>query len=136
MSVALSLMLWTLIDYPADFRSAQAMVTISPLDEDAGLMFINKLVPSGWQIDRDGAEIPKIDPAASDIISLLSTDVTKKVFTSRSYDPNVNYEDLEFLGDAAIRLSVSQLIEKKHGEMGQAWRNVSRTKSDDPMIQS
>jgi dsRNA-specific ribonuclease len=101
------------------------MINITPLDEDAGRAFINKLVPSGWQIDKDGAGIPSVDPSALEILSRLSPETRKKVFSSRSYDSNCNYEDLEFLGDSALPLSVTQLIERNHKEMGRAWRNVS-----------
>lgn len=90
---------------------------------------------SPWIYDEGGTSIPDISPEAMHIVDQLSDDIRKEVFTAKSYDPNFNYEDLEFLGDPALRLLVSQMIQDVHRELATARKIVSffQTHRDQPL---
>ena len=103
------------------------MVTVPSLPDDVAETFISKLVLKNFVFDDGGRHIPDFGPGVLDVLERLSSDSKKQIFTAKSYDSKCNYEDLEFLGDPAIRLSVSCLIETKHRDLDRGWRNVSRT---------
>jgi dsRNA-specific ribonuclease len=94
------------------------------LDEQATQAFISKRIPSGWKFDESGRDIPQIDSTALDILERLSKPTRQRIFTAASFDIHDNYDDLEFLGDAALRFSVSHWIERKHPELSRGFRSV------------
>lgn len=95
------------------------------LPQDAAEQFISKLVLKNFVFDDGGREIPELDPIALDVLDRLSDDSKRRIFTARSHDPVYNYEDLEFIGDSALKYTISRLIEKQHRDLNRAWRHVS-----------
>lgn len=101
------------------------MITVPSLPTDAAQTFISKLVIKGFIFDDGGRDIPTIDSRALEVLERLSGDRKRQIFTHKSADRYSNYEDLEFIGDAALKYTVSQLIEREHHDLGRAWRNAS-----------
>lgn len=74
--------------------------------------------------------VPEIPIHASDILEQLSPATRKRIFTHKSYDsdPDMNYEILEYVGDAGILFCTSLLIEEQYPDLLTNWRNVSHRK--------
>ena len=101
------------------------MIIVPSLPQDVAETFVSKLVLKNFVFDEGGRQIPEFDPGVLDVLERLSSDSKRRIFTAKSCDNKCNYEDLEFLGDPALRLSISCLIEAKHQDLDRGWRNVS-----------
>jgi dsRNA-specific ribonuclease len=100
-------------------------VNVPSLPDDVAQDFMKKRFPVAWRFDENGREIPTIGADALDILDALSADRRRQVFIAKSYDREFNYEELEFLGDAALKHSISRLIEQRYKDVTMAWRHVS-----------
>jgi len=83
------------------------------------------MVHIGW---KGSFVVPEIPMNAVEVLDQLTPSTRQRIFTHKSYnaDPDMNYEILEYVGDAAILFCTTILIEEQYAELLTAWRHVSR----------
>jgi dsRNA-specific ribonuclease len=83
------------------------------------------LVLTNFEFDDGGRDIPGLDLDVLEVLNRLPRVVKTEVFTAKTFDSRFNYEDLEYMGDAALKHAVTHLIKKSHSELDRGWKNVS-----------
>lgn len=106
-------------------RTTSNVILVPSLPHDVADRFISKMVLTNFEFDDGGREIPGLDTNALKVLNRLPQAIKTEMFTAKSFDSRSNYEDLEYIGDAALKHAVTHLIEKKHSDLDRGWKNVS-----------
>ena len=87
---------------------------------------MSQSIVGGWKPLWPRQSLPVYDDRPLQILDRLSSEGKRKLFTHHSVNSTCNYEELEWVGDAALELLARRMISRRYPQLKLGEKSVSR----------